>query len=93
LAEELWEKLGGEGMVIDAAWPTFDEKLCVSDTIEVAVQINGKLRGTITIDAGAAEADVIAQAKEVPNVATHLEGKEIRKEIYVPGKLVSLVIG
>jgi len=102
LAEELWEKLGGpayakatgskEGFVIDQPWPTYDEKMCVSATVEVAVQINGKLRGTITIDAAASEADVITLAKEVPNVLKNLEGKEIKKEIYVPGKLVSLVI-
>jgi len=92
LAEELWEKLGGKGFVIDQQWPTYDEALCVSSTVEVAVQINGKLRGTITIDAGASEADVITLAKEVPNVAKNLEGKEIKKEIYVAGKLVSIVV-
>lgn len=92
LAEELWEKLGGKGFVIDQPWPTYDEKMCVSSTVEVAVQINGKLRGTITIDAAASEADVITLAKEVPNVLKNLEGKEIKKEIYVPGKLVSLVV-
>ena len=56
------------------------------------MQINGKLRGTITIDTSAAQADVIQSAKEVPNVAKHLEGKDIKKEIYIEGKLVSIVV-
>ncbi len=92
LAEELWEKLGGEGLVIDQTWPTYDEALCVSDTLQIAVQVNGKLRGTITIDAGAAEADVLKMAKDEPNVAKNLEGKDIKKEIYISEKLVSLVV-
>jgi leucyl-tRNA synthetase len=92
LAEEIWEKLGGKGLIIDQPWPSYDASLCVSDTVEVAVQINGKLRGTITIDTSAAQADVIQSAKEVPNVAKHLEGKDIKKEIYIEGKLVSIVV-
>ena len=92
LAEELWEKVGGKGLVIDESWPTYDESLCVSDTAVIAVQINGKLRGTITVDATAAEADVLALAKEESNVAKHLEGKKIKKEIYIAGKMVSLVV-
>ena len=60
--------------------------------MEVAVQINGKLRGTVTVDAGASEADVLSAAKDIENVKTHLEGKEIKKEIYVAGKMVSLVV-
>jgi leucyl-tRNA synthetase len=92
LAEELWKKIGKKGFVIDQSWPTFDASLCVSDTVEVAVQINGKLRGTVTVDAGASEADVLSAAKDIENVKTHLEGKEIKKEIYVAGKMVSLVV-
>ncbi|MDP6561681.1 MAG: leucine--tRNA ligase [Candidatus Peribacteraceae bacterium] len=92
LAEELWEKLGGKDLVIDQSWPSFDEKLCISDTATVAVQINGKLRGTITIDSGAQEADVIQMAKQEPNVAKFLEGQDVKKEIYIQGKMVSLVV-
>lgn len=92
LAEEIWEMLGQEGFVCDQTWPTYDASLCKSDTIEVAIQINGKLRGTITVAADIAEGDVLGAAKQEPNVARHLEGKDIKKEIYVPGKLVSLVV-
>jgi len=92
LAEELWEKLGGSGFVIEQSWPTYDESLTIADTITVAVQINGKVRGDLTVPADIASQDVIKQAKEVENVAKHLEGKEIKKELYIEGKLVSFVI-
>jgi leucyl-tRNA synthetase len=92
LSEELWEKMGGEGFMIDQNWPNFDLALLVEDTLTIAVQVNGKLRGTISVDAGASKEDIIAQAKEDPNVLKFTDGADIKKEIYVPGKLVSLVI-
>lgn len=92
LAQELWETHGQEGFIVDAQWPTFKAELCKADTVIVAIQVNGKLRGTIETDAEAPEADVIKLAKDEPNVATYIEGKDIKKEIYVKGKLVSLVI-
>lgn len=92
LAEELWELTGGKGFVIDQAWPTYDESLLVSDTMTIAIQINGKVRGQIEVDADATEADVLVAAKAEPNVQKYLEGADIKKEIYVPGKLVSLVL-
>ena len=92
MAEELWEKLSGEGFVVDASWPSFDESLLVSDTITVAVQVNGKLRGDVEVASNANEKDVISAAKAVSNVQKHLEGKDIKKEIYVEGKLVSFVV-
>ncbi|MBT5468796.1 leucine--tRNA ligase [Candidatus Peregrinibacteria bacterium] len=92
LAEEVWEKLSGDGFVIDQDWPTYDEALLVSDTLTIAVQVNGKLRGTISVDATASKEDIISQAKADPNVSKFTDGADIKKEIYVPGKLVSLVI-
>jgi leucyl-tRNA synthetase len=92
LSEELWEKHEGDGFVIDAEWPTYDAALLVSDTLTIAVQVNGKLRGTISVDASASKEDIINQAKADLNVSKFLEGSDIKKEIYVPGKLVSLVI-
>ncbi|MDD5469430.1 MAG: leucine--tRNA ligase [Candidatus Peribacteraceae bacterium] len=92
LAEELWESIGGKGFVIDQPWPEFDPALLKTDSVTVAVQVNGKVRGQIEVTADAAEAEVIAQAKEEPNVAKHLEGKDVRKAIYVKGRLVSLVV-
>jgi leucyl-tRNA synthetase len=92
LAEELWESLGGEGFIIDAEWPTFDPKLLKTATIVLAVQVNGKVRGQIEVASGASEKEVIAAAKAEANVAKYLEGQTLKKEIYVKGRLVSLVI-
>ncbi|MFH1670318.1 MAG: class I tRNA ligase family protein, partial [Patescibacteria group bacterium] len=91
LSEELWEKLGGKGFVIEQQWPTFDPKLIKTDTITIAVQVNGKVRGEFEAPADISEADAIAQAKELPNVVKFIEGG-VKKEIYVKGKLVSLVV-
>jgi leucyl-tRNA synthetase len=70
-----------------------DPALLVTDTMEVVVQVNGKLRGRIFISKQAAASDVIATARVESSVAPHLAGKTMRKEIYVPGKLVSFVVG
>ncbi len=92
LAEELWETLGGKGFVIDAEWPTFDPKLLKTATVTLAVQVNGKVRGQIEVASDAAEKDVVAAAKADSNVQKHLDGKAPKKEIYVKGRLVSLVV-
>ena len=90
IAEELWKELGYEGSVFAAGWPKADESKLVQDTVEIAVQIGGKLRGTMEISKDAAKEDVLAQAKEV--LASKIEGKTVVKEIYVPGKIVNLIV-
>ncbi len=92
LAEELWEHMGGKGFVIDQEWPTYDEAMLVTDSMTIAVQVNGKVRGQITVATETPEKEIIAQAKSNPNVQKFLEGKDPKKEIYVKGKLVSLVV-
>lgn len=99
LAEELWEAIknatpGGveRGFVLEQQWPTFDPALLISDTLTVVVQINGKVRGDIQVPASASKEDILAMAKENENVKKYLEGATIKKEIYVPHKLVSFVI-
>jgi leucyl-tRNA synthetase len=77
--------------VVDQAWPTHDPAKLVSDTMTIAVQVNGKLRGTISVAASASEDDIKKLAKAEPGVAKYLEGA-IKKEIYVKGKLVSFVL-
>jgi leucyl-tRNA synthetase len=91
LTEELWETLGGKGFVVDQSWPEFESKYLHSDTVTIAVQVNGKLRGTIEVATDLPEVDVIAKAKEEENVKKFLTGA-IKKEIYVKGRLVSLVV-
>ena len=89
ICEELWEQFGGEGMVAVAPWPEYDEAKTIDDTIEIAVQINGKVRATVMIDKDEPKDSAIAKGKEA--VADKLTGN-IVKEIYVPGKIVNIVM-
>ena len=91
VAEEVWEQLGGEGLLAIAEWPSFDEAKTVDSTIEVPVQICGKLRATITIAKDATAEEAIAAAKADEKVQEFLDGKNIIKEIYVPGKIINIV--
>ncbi|MBI1812790.1 leucine--tRNA ligase [Candidatus Peregrinibacteria bacterium] len=91
LAEELWEALDGSGFVIDQEWPTFDPALTKSQTMTIVVQVNGKVRASMELPVETSETDILARAKEQENVKRHLEGKAIRKEIYVKGRIVSVV--
>jgi leucyl-tRNA synthetase len=92
LGEELWERLGHEGTLSYEPWPEVDESALVDDTIKVAVQVNGKVRATLEIAADADKATVLEAAKAHDNVQKHLAGKPLRREIYVPGRLVNLVV-
>lgn len=92
LAEELWEALSGKGFVLDQQWPTFDPVMLASDTLTIVVQINGKVRGDIVVPADTSKEVVIKMAKDNENVKKYLEGASLKKEIYVPHKLVSFVI-
>ena len=89
ITEELWQIIGGEGRVYEQSWPEFDEAKTVEDTVEIAVQINGKMKGTLAIGRNDAKEDVIAKAKE--SIADKLTGN-IVKEIYVPGRIVNIVM-
>ena len=91
VAEEVWEQLGGEGLLAIAEWPSFDEAKTVDSTIEVPVQICGKLRATISIAKDSTAEDAIAAAKADAKVQEFLDGKNIIKEIYVPGKIINIV--
>ena len=91
VAEEVWEQLGGEGLLAIAEWPSFDEAKTVDSTIEVPVQICGKLRATITIAKDSSAEEAIAAAKADEKVKEFLDGKTIIKEIYVPGKIINIV--
>jgi leucyl-tRNA synthetase len=90
LAEELWERLGGQGLLARAPWPAVDPKLLVDDEVEIAVQVLGKVRGRALVPNGCANDVAIAAARAA--VASHLEGKTVVKEIVVPGKLVNFVV-
>ena len=92
LGEELWAQLGNDKSLAYEPWPSFDEKMTVESTAELAVQVNGKIRGRVSVPADASKEDCLAAAKADPNVRSALEGKSIVKEIVVPGRLVNLVV-
>jgi leucyl-tRNA synthetase len=93
LAEELWSRLGETSLVCLETWPKFDAALVVDDVVPYAVQINGKLRAEIRISATAAEAEVRAAAEANDKVKAALEGKTLRKFVFVPKRLVNFVVG
>ena len=94
IAEELYERLGhSEGLFGSAAWPAFDEAKAAENSVEIAVQVNGKVRARLVVAIDADEATVKAEAVKLENVTRHTEGKTVRKQIYVPGKLLNLVVG
>ena len=91
VCEEMWQKLGHNDTIAYEPWPVYDEKELVVDTIEIAVQINGKVRGKINIGVDEDQDSAIAKAKANPDVAAAIEGKNIVKEIYVKGRIVNIV--
>ena len=92
MTEELWQQLGHTEQLAYHAWPTYDEAKCVEQTIEIAVQVNGKVKARIKVPAAIENADAIAAAKAEPAVAEAIAGKTIAKEIYVKGKLVNIAV-
>ena len=91
ITEELWSMAGFKGMIAEQKWPEFDEKKTVDESIEIAVQVNGKLRGTIKLPMDSSQEEALALAYENESVKTAVEGKKIVKEIYVKNKIVNIV--
>jgi leucyl-tRNA synthetase len=91
MTEELWSRLGHDESLAYEDWPEYEEALLHREVVEMAVQVNGTVRGTIEVEADADEEDVLAAAKDDDNVARHLDGKTIQREIYVPGRIVNFV--
>ena len=92
MTEELWERLGYGGQLAQAQWPAYDPAKCVEDQVEIAVQVNGKIRTRLLIPAAAQADEALAAAKADEKIAAALEGMQLVKELYVPGKLVNLVV-
>jgi leucyl-tRNA synthetase len=91
-AEEMWALAGRAYSIFNSEWPRYDPDAIVADTMTIAVQVNGKLRGQIEVDAESNDAAVISAAKCSERVQLHIAGKTIVKEIYIPGRLVNLVV-
>ncbi|KAJ1434343.1 leucine--tRNA ligase [Ochromonadaceae sp. CCMP2298] len=92
VAEECWQMLGHKKSLAYAAWPTYDEELCVDSVVTVAIQVNGKFRGKLDVAPDTSEEKVLAAALEQPSVAKFTEEKEIKKLIFVPGKILNIVV-
>jgi len=92
VAEEMWQRLGHAESLVAHAWPAADAAAAREDAVELAVQVNGKVRGRITVPREAPEADIRRLALEEPRVREHLDGKQVLKAVIVPGRLVSLVV-
>jgi leucyl-tRNA synthetase len=93
LSEELWERLGHAPTIADQPFPAFDPALCEDDELEIGVQINGKVRGRARLSKTASEAEARDAALADPNVQKFLEGKALKKVVYVPGRILNLIIG
>ena len=92
LSEEIWEGLGNTTLCARAPWPEYDEAKTVDSTVEIAVQVNGKVRAKLMVPSDASKEDLLAAAKADPTIAAQLAGKTIVKEIVVPGKLVNIAV-
>jgi leucyl-tRNA synthetase len=93
LAEELWEALGHPPSIADQPWPSFDPALCIDAEVEIAVQVNGKVRGRITIARDADKSVASEHALADPAVTPHLAGKHVKNVVYVPGRIVNIIVG
>ena len=92
VSEELWKEMGEEGYIFNASWPKFIEKLTISNEVTIAVQVNGKLRGTLVTKLDSTEDEVFEKALQISNVSQFIEGKEIVKKILVKNKLLNIVV-
>jgi len=93
IAEELWRELGHGPCILQAEWPGVDDAALARERVEIVVQVNGKVRGRLTVPADTAEDDLREQALAMPQVARYTDGKTVRKVIVVPGKLVNIAVG
>ena len=92
LAEEMWVVLGHDDLVVETSWPTYDERWLVEDSVTIAVQVNGKLRATVELAKDAEQTLVEETAFDQAAVKGALDGKEIRKIIYVPNRILNVVV-
>jgi leucyl-tRNA synthetase len=93
LAEEIWSLLGKTGSIALQRFPDYEAALTIEDKVVLSIQVNGKMRATIEVSKSSGQAEVIAAAKSIESVSRHLEGMTIKKEIYVPGKIINFVVG
>ena len=92
VAEELWSRLGEAGSIMTAGWPAFAAEKLVSSSLTVVIQVNGKHRGEVSVDAGIPEAELVALAITQPRVLPYVIGKPIQRTIYIKGRIINLLV-
>lgn len=92
ITEELWQKIGNKDLLVTQPWPTWDKNLVQADSVTVAIQVNGKLRGSIEVSIDAKQSEILSLAREQESIKKYISGKKVVKEIYVPGKIVNIVV-
>jgi leucyl-tRNA synthetase len=92
IAEELWSRLGGSGSIMAAPWPAYDAGKLVSSEVKIVFQVNGRHRGDQLVPVGTTQEIALQLARENPRVATHLDGKTVKRVIFVPGKILNIVV-
>ncbi|MCR5000572.1 MAG: leucine--tRNA ligase [Lachnospiraceae bacterium] len=92
MGEEIWQKLSHDATLAYEPWPSYDEAMCKDDTVEIGVQVNGKVRGTVEIAVDEDKDSALSKAREIDAVGKLMEGKQVVKEIYVPGKIINIVV-
>ncbi|MDQ5858513.1 MAG: class I tRNA ligase family protein, partial [Acidobacteriota bacterium] len=92
VTEEWWERLGEEPFLLEAAWPEFDPELATSQRVTLVVQVNGRVRGRLDVERGEGEAGALALARQDEKIRPWVEGKEIARAVFVPDRLLNLVV-
>ncbi len=92
LTDEWWRRFGEKGFLVEAAWPVADPELATTVAVTLVVQVNGKVRGKLEVARGATEAEALARAREDPRIQSWVEGKEIARSVFVPDRLLNLVV-
>ena len=93
ISEELWQGLGGQGSAARQTWPAPSPRWLAEDEVEIVVQVNGRVRGRLLAPPSLSEAEAVARARADSRVAPHLEGRAIRKTVFLPGRLLNIVVG
>ena len=91
-SEEVWERLSGKGRLSDLAWPEADLKVAEEPLLEVVIQVNGRLRGKVKTPKGTLETEILERARSDPRVEAHLRGKSVLKTVYVPDRLLNILV-
>ena len=91
ITEELWHSLGNKTPLVDTKWPEADKSMLIDESVIIAVQLNGKMRGTVEMPANSSQQDIENAAKELSNVKQLMDGKAVKKVIYVPSKIINII--